>query len=227
MLASYLGKHGFAVKVVHDGRSGLEAARARPEAIVLLDVMLPDMDGLEILRHLRRSESGVRVLLLSARGDDVDRIVGLEVGADDYLTKPFNPRELVARIRAVLRRTGPMGEDGKSAPKVLTLAGMELDTGSRVVRAGAAKVELTGVESALLELLMRAPGEVLGRESLTERVLGRKFYQFDRSLDMHVCRLRRKLDQLGPIEGAAAQPGEQVKTIRGLGYRLAVAKRDA
>ena len=223
MLKDYLVKHGFRVTVIHDGKSGLEAAQGRPDAVVLLDVMLPDRDGFEILRQLRLSPS-IRVLLLSARADDVDRILGLEIGADDYLTKPFNPRELVARIRAVLRRTSQIlsADDGRDAlPKLLQVAGVELDTSSRVVSAGGATVELTGVEFALLEMLMRSPGEVVTRENLAETVLGRKFHQFDRSLDMHVCRLRRKLDQLCDI-------GEQVKTIRGLGYQFAVAaKRSA
>jgi two-component system response regulator CpxR len=227
MLQSYLVKHGFRVTVIHNGKSGLEAAQSRPNAIILLDVMLPDLDGFEVLRRLR-SSSAIRVLLLSARGDDVDRIVGLEIGADDYLTKPFNPRELVARIRAVLRRTSRADAalDGRNAPpKTVRVGGVELDAAARTVAAdGGQTVELTGVEFALLEILMRSPGEVIAREHLTESVLGRKFYQFDRSLDMHVCRLRRKLDQLSGLEDRV-KLGEQVKTIRGLGYQFVVPRR--
>jgi two-component system response regulator CpxR len=156
----------------------------------------------------------MNVLLLTARGEDVDRIVGLEIGADDYLPKPFNPRELLARIRAILRRSGS-AEPPATAGDFLAVQGLELDTAARLARCGAVVLDLTDIEFGLLQTLMRSAGEVVTREQLAETVLGRKFHPFDRSLDMHVSRLRHKLD-------AADKFGDKVKTIRGIGYQLAV-----
>ena len=158
--------------------------------------------------------SAVSVLLLTARGEDVDRIVGLEIGADDYLSKPFNPRELLARVRAILRRTSvaaPLKQDQET----LRAEGLELNSAARTVLFQGSSIDLTDVEFALLEVLMRSPGTVVAREDISERVLGRKFHPFDRSLDMHVSRLRRKLADSGA-------PEAQVKTIRGIGYQLTV-----
>ncbi len=212
MLTEYLGRYGFQVTAVHRGDSGLSAALERPYALVLLDVMLPGMDGFEVLRRIRTA-SAVSVLLLTARGEDVDRIVGLEIGADDYLSKPFNPRELLARVRAILRRASV--SPVKSEPGLLRAEGLELNPAARTVHFNGSAVDLTDVEFALLEALMRAPGTVVTREDISESVLGRKFHPFDRSLDMHVSRLRRKLADSGA-------PEAQVKTIRGVGYQLAV-----
>jgi two-component system response regulator CpxR len=154
----------------------------------------------------------VNVLLLTARGEDVDRIVGLEIGADDYIPKPFNPRELLARMRAVLRRnTAAAG----APPAVLRVGDLELDAGARRVLKAGGKVDLTDVEFGLLEALMQSPGKVVNREDLSQSVLGRSFDPFDRSLDMHVSRLRRKLSQTGSDENL-------VKTVRGAGYQLVV-----
>jgi two-component system response regulator CpxR len=211
MLTEYLGRYGFRVMAVHQGDSGLKAALEKNHALVLLDVMLPGMDGFEVLRRLR-GESSVSVLLLTARGEDVDRIVGLEIGADDYLSKPFNPRELLARIRAILRRSQSAAPALEQT--VLRVEGLELNRAARTVTQDGKKIDLTDVEFALLEALMRAPGKVVAREEISESVLGRKFHPFDRSLDMHVSRLRRKLGEQGGEE--------RVKTIRGVGYQLAV-----
>jgi len=211
MLTEYLGRYGFRVMAVHQGDSGLKAALEKNHALVLLDVMLPGMDGFEVLRRLR-GESSVSVLLLTARGEDVDRIVGLEIGADDYLSKPFNPRELLARIRAILRRSQSAAPALEQT--VLRVEGLELNRAAREVTQDGKKIDLTDVEFALLEALMRAPGKVVAREEISESVLGRKFHPFDRSLDMHVSRLRRKLGEQGGEE--------RVKTIRGVGYQLAV-----
>ncbi len=211
MLTEYLGRYGFRVTAVHQGDSGLKAALEKNHALVLLDVMLPGMDGFEVLRRLR-GESSVSVLLLTARGEDVDRIVGLEIGADDYLSKPFNPRELLARIRAILRRSQSAAPTPEQT--VLRVEGLELNRAARTVTQDGRKIDLTDVEFALLEALMRAPGKVVAREEISESVLGRKFHPFDRSLDMHVSRLRRKLGEQGGEE--------RVKTIRGVGYQLAV-----
>lgn len=206
MLTDYLGRYGFRVSAVHRGDTGLEAARRRSWPMILLDVMLPGLDGFEVLKQIR-SFSSDSVLLLTARGEDVDRIVGLEIGADDYLAKPFNARELLARIRAIRRRSAaPMVTDLQR----LVVDDLELDPATRSVTQGGEALALTDVEFTLLESLMRSPGKVVDRESLAESVLGRKFNPFDRSLDMHVSRLRRKL---GGGE-------DRVKTVRGTGYQL-------
>ena len=212
MLTEYLGKYGFRVTAVHRGDTGLKAALENPFALVLLDVMLPGLDGFEVLRRIRAT-SAVSVLLLTARGEDVDRIVGLEIGADDYLSKPFNPRELLARVRAILRRSA--GTQTVQEQTLLRTDGLELNLAARTVLQNGKKIELTDVEFALLEALMRSPGKVVSREDISENVLGRKFHPFDRALDMHVSRLRRKL-------GENSEADEQVKTIRGVGYQLAV-----
>jgi two-component system response regulator CpxR len=213
MLTEYMGRYGFRVTSVHRGDTGLKAALEKRFALVLLDVMLPGLDGFEVLRHIRAS-SAISVLLLTARGEDVDRIVGLEIGADDYLSKPFNPRELLARVRAILRRSGG-SPSVKPEQTVVRAEGLELNRAARTVLQNGNKVDLTDVEFALLEALMRSPGQVVAREDISENVLGRKFHPFDRSLDMHMSRLRRKLAEHGA-------PEEQVKTIRGVGYQLTV-----
>ncbi|HUB29060.1 MAG TPA: response regulator transcription factor [Terracidiphilus sp.] len=211
MLTEYLGKNGFRVKAAHRGDSGLKAAQQRPWSLILLDVMLPGIDGFEVLKRIR-SESSVAVLLLTARGEDVDRIVGLEIGADDYLPKPFNPRELLARMRAVLRRNHTASA---AQSTVLRVHDLELDSAARRATRAGIRLDLTDVEFALLETLMRSPGKVVNRDQLSQEVLGRPFDPFDRSLDMHVSRLRRKLSQDGSDD-------DLVKTIRGVGYQLVV-----
>lgn len=211
MLTEYLGKHGFRVKTAQRGDTGLQVSQQRQWDLILLDVMLPGMDGFEVLKRIRL-ESRVSVLLLTARGDDVDRIVGLEIGADDYLPKPFNPRELLARMRAVLRRQ----DRAASAPAaLLRVQDLELDVAARKALKAGKKLDLTDIEFGLLEALMRVPGTVLSRDELSQAVLGRAFDPFDRSLDMHVSRLRRKLGRDGEDE-------DPVKTIRGVGYQLAL-----
>ncbi len=215
MLTEYLGKNGFRVKTAHRGDVGLRAAQQRPWALILLDVMLPGLDGFEVLTRIR-AESSVNVLLLTARGEDVDRIVGLEIGADDYLPKPFNPRELLARMRAILRRNAAAAA---ASPAVLYVGDLELDAAARKVLRAGSRIDLTDVEFGLLEALMQSPGKVVSREDLSQAVLGRAFDPFDRSLDMHVSRLRRKLSNAGADENL-------VKTIRGIGYQL-VLDRDS
>lgn len=217
MLTDYLGRHGFSIVSVHNGEAGLTLALSSSFAMILLDVMLPGLDGFEVLRRLRFSSSA-SVLLLTARGDDVDRIVGLEIGADDYLPKPFNPRELLARIRAILRRSTHAGfsvASTRHASNSISVLGIELDASARRVSCKGRAVALTDVEFALLQTLMRSAGEVVERERLAEAVLGRSLHPFDRSLDMHISRLRRKLEE-------ACNLGERVKTIRGVGYQLAI-----
>lgn len=210
MLVEYLGRYDLHVSAVHRGDTGLEAARSRSWPMILLDVMLPGMDGFEVLKQIRTFSSD-SVLLLTARGEDVDRIVGLEMGADDYLAKPFNARELLARIRAIRRRGGALPAATESS--TLVVDDLVLDPASRTVTQNHELVDLTDVEFTLLEVLMRSPGKVVEREGLAEEVLGRKFSPFDRSLDMHVSRLRRKL-------AGDANADDRIKTVRGTGYQL-------
>ena len=207
LVSEYLGGEGFEVEAVHDGNEGLRRSLSGEHVLVVLDIMLPGMNGLDVLRNLRK-QSRVPVLILTARGDDVDSIVGLEIGADDYLPKPFNPRELMARARAILRRAH--GEPQAAGEKVV-VGDVELDPASRVVRRAGDPVELTSVEFALLEALMRAAGQVVTRETLAQNVLGRRFMPYDRSIDVHVSKLRRKL-------GDQSAEAERIKTIRGVGY---------
>jgi len=212
LVAEYLDSEGYEAESVHDGERGLEKALTGEHVMVVLDVMLPGMNGFDVLRRIRDS-SRIPVLLLTARGQDVDRIVGLEIGADDYLPKPFNPRELVARIRAVLRRT-KNGDKAGGPPEILRVGDVELDPATRSVRQAGQPLELTSVEFNLLEVLLREAGRVVTRERLVNAVLSRKFSPFDRSIDMHVSKVRKKL---GDSEGSA----EHIKTVRGVGYIFA------
>ncbi len=208
LVTEYLEPHGFQIQSVHRGDTGAETALSGNFSIVVLDVMLPGLNGFEVLRRIRAS-SKVPVLMLTARGDDVDRIVGLEIGADDYLPKPFNPRELVARILAILRRS--QTSVGQEQPGTVTAGDVELDLGTRVGRRNGQVVELTAVEFDLLEKLLRAAGRIITREELSKEVLGRSTSSFDRSIDMHISNLRKKLGhQQGEVE--------RIKTVRGVGY---------
>ncbi len=216
LLKRYLEGEGFQVSSVHDGEAGVAAAFDGAAEAVVLDVMLPGLDGFEVLRRIR-TRSQVPIIMLTARGDEVDRIVGLEAGADDYLPKPFNPRELAARLRAVLRRAGSSSPAGATGG-LLQVEDLELDLGARAVFAGGRPVELTGTEFSLLELLARNAGQVVTREELSREVLERRPNPFDRSLDVHISNLRRKL---GPLPDG----GERIKTIRARGYILTVRAR--
>jgi two-component system response regulator CpxR len=207
LVTEYLEPEGFQVEAVHDGEQGLERALTGDHLLVVLDVMLPKMNGFDVLRRMRAT-SRMPVLLLTARGEDVDRIVGLEIGADDYLPKPFNPRELVARIRAILRRT--RATEG-SPGDVLRVGNVELNPATRTVLQDGNSVELTSVEFNLLQVLLQEAGQVVSRERLVDSVLGRKFSPFDRSIDMHVSKVRKKL---GDTDGGA----DYIKTVRGVGY---------
>ena len=210
LVGEYLRAEGFITESVHEGESGLEKATAGEYVLAVLDVMLPGINGFEVLRRIR-AVSRLPVLLLTARGEDVDRIVGLEIGADDYLPKPFNPRELVARIRAVLRRTRGEGSGAPAAP--VSVGDVELDPATRTVRLDGKLVDLTSVEFNLLEVLLREAGRVVPRERLVNAVLSRKFSPFDRSIDMHVSKVRKKLGD--------TDSDEHIKTVRGVGYIFA------
>jgi two-component system response regulator CpxR len=214
LVGEYLASEGFETDSEHDGERGLARASHGAYALIVLDVMLPGINGFEVLRRLR-ARSRIPVLLLTARGEDVDRIVGLEIGADDYLPKPFNPRELVARIRAILRRTQEGKLSPAPVPEVLRVGDVELDPATRIVRHAGKPVEFTSVEFSLLEALLRDAGRVVTREKLATLVLSRKFSPFDRSIDMHVSKVRKKL-------GDSEDGTEYIKTVRGVGYIFAL-----
>lgn len=213
LVSEYLRPEGFQVEAVHDGKVGLTRALSGDHLLVVLDVMLPGLNGFDVLRRIRDS-SRIPVLLLTARGEDVDRIVGLEIGADDYLPKPFNPRELVARIRAILRRSSKARE--QEVPEVIRVGDVELDPATRTVLHRGKPVDLTSVEFELLQVLLREAGRVVTREALVDEVLGRKFSPFDRSIDMHVSKVRKKLGD--------SDAGDHIKTVRGAGYIFALAR---
>ncbi len=208
LLREYLAREGFAVESVGDGVTGAARAVGGDYEIVVLDIMLPGQSGLEALRAIRRT-SEIPVVMLTARGEEVDRVLGLELGADDYLPKPFGARELVARMRAVLRRGRPRRPD--DGARVLELGDLRLDRGAHTAHRAGEEIVLTGTEFALLDRLAAHAGEVVGRDDLFRDVLGRRPTGFDRSLDVHVSNLRRKL---GPLPGNR----ERIKTVRGSGY---------
>src|SRR5579872_2605473 len=211
LLQEFLHREGFAVDCAHEGNSALEAAQQGGYELIVLDVMLPGLDGFEILKRLRVT-SRVPVLMLTARGEDVDRIVGLELGADDYLPKPFNPRELAARVKAILRRTEAPVNRGR-----VEVNGVALDPGTREVTLDGKQIEVTTLEFDILEQLMRNAGHVVSRDGLMESLYNRKSTPFDRSIDMHVSHLRRKLEGGRPV----------IKTIRGVGYQFCQTAEDA
>ena len=214
LVTRYLTREGFQIESVNGGASGAELALSGKYALVVLDVMMPGVNGFDVLRRIRAA-SRIPVLMLTAKGDAMDRVLGLEMGADDYLPKPFNPQELVARIRAILRRARPdQAEGGQASATPIVVGDVEMDSGARAVRRRGEIVNLTTVEFDLLEVLLHAAGQVVGREKLTRDVLGREFSPFDRSIDTHVCNLRKKI-------GLRADGTERIKGVRGIGYLYA------
>ena len=217
LLEAFLGAEGFSLDMAHNGREGLTKARERQYDLLLLDVMLPGMNGFDLLRELRKTSS-VPVIMLTARGDEVDRVVGLEMGADDYLPKPFSTRELTARIRAILRR-GTTDRENDTAPQApMVIGDITLDPGSHEVTLSGKPVPLTHVEFLLLEILLRSAGRAISREILVRDVLERSHSPWDRSIDVHASNLRRKL---GPLPGG----GDRIRTIRGTGYLYPLPRR--
>ena len=215
LLKEYLVDEGFELEICHDGIAGSEKALSQAHDLIILDVMLPGCNGFEVLKKIRK-QSNVPVLMLTARGDEVDRIVGLEIGADDYLGKPFNPRELVARIRAIFRRTQPGDGDPDTPmePARCRVDDIELELHTRRVFKGGEAVDLTAVEFSLLKVLLQSAGTVVSREELNREVLGRSYSPYDRSIDVHVSKLRRKL-------GEKVGQAERIQAIRGEGYLYA------
>jgi two-component system response regulator CpxR len=211
LVARFLSGEGFEVDRAADGSQGIALALSEPYALIMLDVMMPGLGGFDVLRRIR-ARSRTPVLMLTARGDTHDRVLGLELGADDYLPKPYDPAELAARIRAILRRSA--SASGSTASVPLTVDDIELTASTRVVTREGKPVELTAVEFDLLEVLMKVAGTVVRREDLSRTVLGREFSPYDRSIDTHVCNLRKKIGRLK--DGT-----DRIKGIRGTGYLYA------
>jgi two-component system, OmpR family, alkaline phosphatase synthesis response regulator PhoP len=209
-----LTQHGFDVSVAYDGHDALEKARREVPDLVILDLMLPYVDGLEVCRHLRR-DTTVPILMLTAKDSEQDRVLGLELGADDYVTKPFSPRELVARVRAILRRTAR--DAGQTEESPITVGDLVLEPAPHEVRLGGRLIELTAKEFSLLRLLMSHPNQVFTRDFLLENIWGYEYFGSTRTVDMHVSRLREK------IEDDPESP-RYIMTVRGVGYKI---KKDA
>lgn len=210
MLTEFLAPDHLDVRACLSGEDGLLALRDDAYDLLILDIMLPGMNGLEVLKQIRQTDD-IPIIMLTARGDDVDRILGLEFGADDYLSKPFNPRELLARIKAILRRSRADEPRGNA----LTVGSLALDVRSRRVSAGGESIRLTGTEFELLRCLAEVPGEVVPKEQLSQQVLGRRHMPYDRSIDTHVSNVRGKLAQAGV-------DSPSIQSQRGVGYLLLV-----
>jgi len=218
MVSEYLGKAGYRVLHADNGARGLALHEREPVDVVILDLMLPDSDGLDICRRIR-AQSDRPILMLTARGDPMDRVVGLEMGADDYLPKPFEPRELLARLRAILRRSrgAAKAQDDKGASDVLRFGRLEIDLGARDVKLDGTPCPLTGYQFALLLALAQHAGRVMSRDALMDAVKGEQFEAFDRSIDVHVSRIRAL------IEDDPRKP-KRILTVRGIGYVFAKAQ---
>lgn len=227
LLAELLSLEGFDIHVVHNGQEALTELELQTYDIILLDIMMPVLNGIETLKQLRQKLT-TPVLMLSARDDDIDRILGLELGADDYLPKPFNDRELVARIKAILRRTAgnsplatdvitPSSQTAEENSKQLSFGGVELHPGRQQAIFEGKDLELTGTEFALLQMLMRNPGQILSRELLSLEILGKRLTPYDRAIDMHISNLRKKLPERNDNL-------PWFKTLRGRGYLLVTEK---
>lgn len=212
MLSQYLAREGFEVRAVHDGQTGVSEAASGRYAIVVLDVMMPRLSGMEALRRIR-ALSKVPVLMLTARGDNVDRIVGLDMGADDYVPKPCTPGELVARIRAILRRTQAREAAPSSGQRVLQAGELVLSPGNREATWRGMPLELTGTEFCLLEVLARHVGQLVSKQDISLQAFSRPLARFDRRIDVHISSIRQKL-------GTRADGESWIQSVRGLGYQL-------
>ncbi|MGI9279973.1 MAG: response regulator [Endozoicomonas sp.] len=208
LLIEYLATEGYSVNAVHDGESGVHAALSGEYQLILLDVTLPKLNGFDVLKKIRQT-SDIPVLMLTARGDDVDRIIGLEIGADDYLPKPYNHRELVARIKAILRRGRTPGAEVGN--KVLSIDDITLNLANREAKIGDILLELTATEFMVLKALIEKAGELISRDELTQIALNRRLTLYDRAIDMHVSNVRKKI-------GTRPDGSPRIKTVRGAGY---------
>ncbi|WP_020208423.1 response regulator transcription factor [Gilvimarinus chinensis] len=204
LLQEYLSQHGYEVACSHDGREGLEAVLTKKPDLVLLDVMMPELNGFDVLKQLRQ-KSHVPVLMLTARGDEIDRVLGLELGADDYVAKPFSHRELVARIQAILRRLNPPQNDNSTLQ--LTPERLEASFYGE-------PLDLTAAEFRVLSVLYETPGEIVSKDDICQQAFGRRLQQFDRHIDIHISHIRKKMADINPTD--------TIKTVRGSGYQLLV-----
>ena len=211
LLQEYLQGERYTVTTVHDGEAALQVA-GNDYSLIILDIMMPKMDGLEVLKAIRSRDIQTPVIMLTARGDDIDRILGLELGADDYMPKPCNPRELLARIKAILRRSNQSSETEPVAETKLSLAALQMNPQNREAHLSEELLSLTHTEFELLYLLLAEHGKLVTKQQISEKILGRKLGAYDRSIDVHVSNLRRKL---------SASPALSIQTIRGNGYLLA------
>ena len=216
LLTEYLQGEGFEITLVHNGEDALAASKS-PKDMIILDIMMPKMDGLEVLKSIRQTDTDTPVIMLTARGDDIDRILGLELGADDYMPKPCNPRELLARVKAILRRASQSDKPSSSQSDQLTVGDLEMNVHNRQAKLLGQVLVLTQTEFDILQLLMQSADELITKQKISEDILGRKLGAYDRSIDVHISNLRRKLT---PSEMLSIQ------TVRGSGYLLNV-KRDA
>lgn len=214
LLREYLQQEGFDVRLAHDGETALTEAAVPVVDVMVLDIMMPRINGIDVLKKLRKS-SELPVIMLTARGEDLDRILGLELGADDYLPKPCNPRELVARLRAVLRRSG-----GQVVSGALKVEDLTVDPGVRQAWIGESRLDLTSTEFSVLHALVQKPGSVISKRDLYLAALGREPVRYDRSIDMHVSNLRRKL-------GPKPDGESRIETVRGLGYQYRIVAEPA
>jgi len=209
LLSEYLSSQGFEIQSVHDGEQGLKLAQANDYALILLDVMLPTLDGFEVLKQLRQTKL-TPVIMLTAKGEDFDRIFGLELGADDYIPKPFNHRELLARVKAITRRIEHINSLNINTTNKLLVNGVTINLASREASIDENTLTLTGTEYEILALLCKHASQVVSKEQISEEVLGRRLASFDRSIDMHVSNIRKKI--------AEHIKTERIKTMRGSGY---------
>ncbi|MEM5552760.1 response regulator transcription factor [Pseudoalteromonas sp. NEC-BIFX-2020_002] len=209
LLSEYLTAQGYQVECVHDGEQGLKQALSQEYALILLDVMLPKLDGFEVLKQLRQTKL-TPVIMLTAKGEDFDRIFGLELGADDYIPKPFNHRELLARVKAITRRIEHITNLGNSTANKLSVNNIVINLAAREAYVDEHPLSLTGTEYEVLALLVKSAGEVVSKEQISEQVLGRRLASFDRSIDMHVSNIRKKIAEFNITE--------RIKTMRGTGY---------
>lgn len=214
LLTEYLQGQGFEITLVHNGEDALAASKS-PKDMIILDIMMPKMDGLEVLKAVRQTNNETPVIMLTARGDDIDRILGLELGADDYMPKPCNPRELLARIKAILRRANLSESKSSSKADHIQVGDLRMNTHNRQVQLLEETLVLTQTEFDILQMLLESPDTLISKQHISEEILGRKLGAYDRSIDVHISNLRRKLNLTETVN---------IQTVRGSGYLLNVAR---
>jgi two-component system response regulator CpxR len=214
MLTEYLQGEGFEITLVHNGEDALAASKS-PKDMIILDIMMPKMDGLEVLKAVRQTDNETPVIMLTARGDDIDRILGLELGADDYMPKPCNPRELLARVKAILRRASITESKASPQTDYIETGELRMNTHNRQVQLQGEALVLTQTEFDILQLLLESPDELISKQHISEEILGRKLGAYDRSIDVHISNLRRKISPTDTLN---------IQTVRGSGYLLNVTR---